>query len=467
MTSTKISIILIKMTEENSLIFSCPSCDKKFKIDKSKIPDKGAKITCSGCDTSFGVKKPEPEEEKVPCNVCGLPTPVHQDTGKPICESCYELQQERAARFEVDVGEGPSGEITDSGMDLRGKHSGDVNFEDLDSSENLSDAYSAISSPTKDLLTENSPPVIKHDPSDLGATPAEQTSDGPAPEPSAPKPAPVEPPRPAPPQHAAPPQKPAAPVAKEKPPVPKASAEPDPFKPDTKPAGEVPKPPAKSAAPEPNPFSAKDKPSASKPVPVDPPKPAKEPPASKASAEPDPFKPDDKPAAKEAPVVPSTPEVTKKETLTAHDPTPQMGTPRPEGIPDMPTSKPGFDNKATPPVGVERPKVEDKTARKASTPSAEAMKPKTLPSPRTSNKVSLLVLSIVLLALVVFFFLHIFGVIKIGATNPGGKESKVAILDCMYTVNTRSMNINEFDPHHSGSDFSKGTLLKVEDFDRS
>jgi predicted Zn finger-like uncharacterized protein len=40
----------------------CPSCKALFNIDDSKIPEKGAHVTCTKCKTRFEVKKPAPAQ---------------------------------------------------------------------------------------------------------------------------------------------------------------------------------------------------------------------------------------------------------------------------------------------------------------------------------------------------------------------------------------------------------------------
>jgi len=57
----------------------CPNCKALYNIDDSKIPEKGAHVTCSKCQTRFEVKKTAPVQ------------PVHKDTAIQeiiTCPSC-------------------------------------------------------------------------------------------------------------------------------------------------------------------------------------------------------------------------------------------------------------------------------------------------------------------------------------------------------------------------------------------
>ena len=44
------------------MIITCPSCEKKFEIDESLIPEKGRNLQCGSCNKKWFYKKPIKEE---------------------------------------------------------------------------------------------------------------------------------------------------------------------------------------------------------------------------------------------------------------------------------------------------------------------------------------------------------------------------------------------------------------------
>ena len=44
------------------MIITCPSCEKKFEIDESLIPEKGRNLQCGSCNRKWFYKKPIKEE---------------------------------------------------------------------------------------------------------------------------------------------------------------------------------------------------------------------------------------------------------------------------------------------------------------------------------------------------------------------------------------------------------------------
>lgn len=72
----------------------CPKCKTFFRIDDSKIPEKGAHVICTKCQTRFGVKKSDsaqasPVKDKseihdiIPCPSCG-----HMNISFDKCANC-------------------------------------------------------------------------------------------------------------------------------------------------------------------------------------------------------------------------------------------------------------------------------------------------------------------------------------------------------------------------------------------
>jgi predicted Zn finger-like uncharacterized protein len=83
------------------MVVQCPKCNKEYKIDSSKVTEKGVRAICSNCAQVLIIRKDAREEKEdfVQCSNCSEPATVHQDTDKLICERCKTLQEEKAARF--------------------------------------------------------------------------------------------------------------------------------------------------------------------------------------------------------------------------------------------------------------------------------------------------------------------------------------------------------------------------------
>lgn len=113
------------------MVVQCPKCEKKYKIDFSKVTKKGAKITCSNCGLAFIVRK-KPKEEKedfVPHGNYGEPSTVDLDTDKPICERGKIPEEEKAARFQPIIEDKEAGLYLARVLDL--VSDGGVSFDDL------------------------------------------------------------------------------------------------------------------------------------------------------------------------------------------------------------------------------------------------------------------------------------------------------------------------------------------------
>ena len=70
----------------------CPNCKAVYKIDDSKIPEKGAHATCSKCQTRFPIKKSPSEQTQkdnqviIICPKCG-----HVNLSPDTCSQCGNL----------------------------------------------------------------------------------------------------------------------------------------------------------------------------------------------------------------------------------------------------------------------------------------------------------------------------------------------------------------------------------------
>jgi predicted Zn finger-like uncharacterized protein len=56
--------------------FQCGQCDKYYRLDDSKIPDKGIQIKCANCENRFAIRgdlrfRSESNDSKIQCSNCG------------------------------------------------------------------------------------------------------------------------------------------------------------------------------------------------------------------------------------------------------------------------------------------------------------------------------------------------------------------------------------------------------------
>jgi len=73
------------------MIVECESCHAKFKLDDSRITEKGIKVRCSKCKHVFTVRKPPVEEEFAKEEVFAK-------------EEEFRIDETEAARFAADTG---------------------------------------------------------------------------------------------------------------------------------------------------------------------------------------------------------------------------------------------------------------------------------------------------------------------------------------------------------------------------
>lgn len=126
------------------MVVKCAKCGKKYKIDSSKITEKGVKVTCPNCENVFVVRKKAEGEEKedfTPCYKCGEPATLDLDTDQPICDRCKTKEQETAARFVPMSDDDNIGSPMDREIDL--KDGNDISFGDLSEGDFAPDAYSS------------------------------------------------------------------------------------------------------------------------------------------------------------------------------------------------------------------------------------------------------------------------------------------------------------------------------------
>ncbi|GEM_PF-3366815 len=245
------------------MVVQCPKCEKKYKVDSSKITEKGAKIKCANCGHTFVVRKKSEEEKEdfVPCSKCGGPATIDLDTDNPICENCKTREEESAARFVPMGDEDMVGSPMDRELHL-GDSGGGVSFDQLSDGDFAPDAYST------DVLPGKGESHMAPDEAFSGAK--EETAPPPVSEPKAMEDAaePSTPPQPA--------AKPKPPASHKPPPQPTAPTEPTP---PPQPAAAQPTPPPEpSPPPEPTPPPAE--PEAEKPIPPAVKEPALPPPRS-------------------------------------------------------------------------------------------------------------------------------------------------------------------------------------------
>ncbi len=68
------------------MIIQCEKCLTKFRLDDSRVTERGVKVRCTKCKHVFTVRKEEPEAEPFESEsaVAVLPSPVEQSEAPPM-----------------------------------------------------------------------------------------------------------------------------------------------------------------------------------------------------------------------------------------------------------------------------------------------------------------------------------------------------------------------------------------------
>lgn len=142
------------------MIVQCSKCGKKYKIDPAKVTEKGVKFSCQSCGNVMVIKKraeDKPKEDFTPCSICGQPATQALDTPNPLCDRCFEIEQEKTSRFQEftrDEGTPPPHLRREIELDS----SQDVSFENLSGGDFAPPAYS-----TEVLPGETKTPSVEED----------------------------------------------------------------------------------------------------------------------------------------------------------------------------------------------------------------------------------------------------------------------------------------------------------------
>jgi predicted Zn finger-like uncharacterized protein len=83
----------------------CPNCKAMFNIDDAKIPEKGARATCSKCQTRFEITRPMPVKSDpalqtlITCTACG-----HVNLSLDKCVQCgYIFSEEDKQKHSLKI----------------------------------------------------------------------------------------------------------------------------------------------------------------------------------------------------------------------------------------------------------------------------------------------------------------------------------------------------------------------------
>ena len=87
----------------------CPKCEAVYEISESKIPEKGANVTCKKCQNRFTVKREEKREEKIQegetkqviitCPDCG-----RVNISKKSCVGCGRaFSEEEISELKIEI----------------------------------------------------------------------------------------------------------------------------------------------------------------------------------------------------------------------------------------------------------------------------------------------------------------------------------------------------------------------------
>jgi|WetSurMetagenome_2_1015567.scaffolds.fasta_scaffold63088_3 predicted Zn finger-like uncharacterized protein len=84
----------------------CPNCKVLYKIDDAKIPEKGAFVTCSKCQTRFEVKNPAPLKASEPIKqaLITCPSCSHVNLTLDKCAQCgYIFSEEEKQKLVIKI----------------------------------------------------------------------------------------------------------------------------------------------------------------------------------------------------------------------------------------------------------------------------------------------------------------------------------------------------------------------------
>lgn len=87
------------------MIIQCEKCLTKFRLDDSRVTERGVKVRCTKCKHVFTVRKEEPETEPFESeSVAVLPSPVEQSEAPPMQTEDQQFVAESVSDAPVDFG---------------------------------------------------------------------------------------------------------------------------------------------------------------------------------------------------------------------------------------------------------------------------------------------------------------------------------------------------------------------------
>jgi predicted Zn finger-like uncharacterized protein len=84
----------------------CPNCKVLYNIDDAKIPEKGAYVTCTKCQTRFEVKKTAPlkKSEPIEQTLITCPSCSHVNLTQDKCAQCgYIFSEEEKQKLVIRI----------------------------------------------------------------------------------------------------------------------------------------------------------------------------------------------------------------------------------------------------------------------------------------------------------------------------------------------------------------------------
>ncbi|MCF6178258.1 MAG: zinc-ribbon domain-containing protein [Geopsychrobacter sp.] len=109
------------------MVISCPECSTRFRVDESKIPERGAKIRCARCKHIFAVAPPAPAPEPVVEEPIQPPTEPASVAAPPAVDAPTSAPADKDFGY-PEIGSGSNDEIDPSAFDDDGVEEEDFSF---------------------------------------------------------------------------------------------------------------------------------------------------------------------------------------------------------------------------------------------------------------------------------------------------------------------------------------------------
>ncbi len=155
------------------MVVECEECQAKFKVDDSKIPEKGIKARCSKCKHLFLVKRPAPPVEDLALKIEDQQESPEVDVSPepPVEEPAVDTQGQEES---LGVDEGPSPPEEEPALDEGSKEEEDFQIDDGEAESFAADMGTTGTGEPEGEIEESFESTIKIDLSDQQEMPFDE-----------------------------------------------------------------------------------------------------------------------------------------------------------------------------------------------------------------------------------------------------------------------------------------------------